>query len=263
MTLKIETGTPNTTRPTLLFRNLLAEYTVTFSSQETGAEGLNCLEDTTFDFWRPTNALATASFDAETSVAADFIGIAAHDVGTNGATIQVQSSTDNVNWTTRATVSPLTDETIVALFPEISARYWRVRLTNAIASYGVIKLGKRLVIEGGLISGHVSIDHARRVELLTNNSMSGQFLGNRPLRIGAETELNFGFLETTFVDTQMATFERHFNNGGTFFYAGSPATLPRDIGYCWRSSRGSEMRPSYDHGGLLMPVTLQVDAYVR
>jgi hypothetical protein len=263
MIMNIIGGATNTSKPMLLFSSVFDQGTVTATATTSEGSFSNALEDTTFDFWTPSALPGIINVDAGSPVNCDCVGFAAHNLGTTGGALHVSSSTDGVNWTLRSATSPLTDDTAISIFPQVSARYWRVAIISAVSSIGVIKLGKRLVIDGGLLSGHVSIDHARRVELLHNSSMSGQFLSNRVLRVGADTELNFGLLEAEFVDTQMGLFERHFNEGGTFFYAGSPSKYPRDIGYCWRSARGGEMRPSYDEGGLLMPVSLQVSAYVR
>jgi hypothetical protein len=138
-----------------------------------------------------------------------------------------------------------------------------VLITDEVASFGVIKLGKRLVIPGGVLSGHVGINHANRVDLLNNTSIRGQFLGNRIIRLGAETNINFGLVERSFVDNDMLMFESHYNSGRTFFYAGSPLNYPEDYGYCWRPEGGSELRPSYEEGGDLMQLDMDVSVYVE
>ena len=113
----------------------------------------------------------------------------------------------------------------------------------------------------GVLSGHTSVGHSNRVELMANVSQQGQFLGTRIKRIGARVSINFGQIETDFVDNDMAVFEAHFNSGRTFFYAGSPTDWPDDYGYCWRG--GSELRPSYVEGGELSQVDMEADFYVE
>jgi hypothetical protein len=262
MSIQVETGASNSDNPKLLFENIFESGTVTFSSQAADGQGLNAIEDSTFDFWTPTALNGVMQVDYGSAVAVDCIGIAAHDAGTNGSTIAVQSSADGTTWSaSRITFEPLTDETLMGIFPEVSARYWRVLISDVVCSLGVVKLGKAISIPNGVISGHIGISHSKRVDLLTNISTGGQYLRTRVKRIGADASINFGLLETDFVENTMATFESHYNSGRTFFYAGAPVSFPNDYGYCWRS--GSEMRPGYQEGGTLMDVELDVSVYVE
>lgn len=262
MSIQVETGASNSDNPKLLFDNILERGTVTFTTQAADGQGLNALEDSTFDFWTPTALNGIMELDYGSAVSADCIGIAAHTAGTNGSVVFVRSSSDAITWSDPLiTFDPLTDETLMGVFPEVTARYWRVVISDAICSLGVVKLGKAITIPTGVISGHIGISHSKRVDLLTNISAGGQYLRTRVKRIGAEASINFGLLETDFVENTMATFEEHYNSGRTFFYAGAPVTFPNDYGYCWRS--GSEMRPGYQEGGTLMNVELDVSVYVE
>ena len=263
MSVDIEEGTLFSNMPLVLYESIFETGTVTWSSQDTDGFALNAIEDTTFDFWTPTAVPAWVAVDYGSAVRCDCAGIASHTVGSVGATVEVQSSTDNSVWTTQATVSPTDDATILTVFPSVSARYWRIYVTGDIPSIGVIKLGERLIFPSGVLSGHVGINHANNIELLTNMSMGGQYLGNRVNRVGASTNIDFGLIETDFVENDMAEFEAHYNSGRTFFFASSPLGYPEDYGYCWRSSSNDELRPSYDEGGELMALSMGVSVYVE
>jgi hypothetical protein len=202
--------------------------------------------------------------DMGAATSCDMIGIAAHNLGSKGATVTVQSSADNVAFVNRLVITPSNDSTIIGLFPLISARYWRVEITGGTGrAIGVLKIGRRLIIPGGVLSGHVGINHANEITLLNNMSIRGHFLGNRLIKIGAETEINFGLLEADFVDGEFSGFEKHYNEGRAFFYAGNPANLPNDIAYCWRPENSGTIMPPYEHGGNLMPVQFRIAAYVE
>lgn len=262
MSVTIETGATDTSNATVLYQNIFEDGTVTTNSETSDGAALNAVEDTTFDFWTPAGVPAYVRVDYGSAVECDCAGIASHDAGTQGTTLEVQYSTDDASWTTVSTISPLTDETILVVFPAVEARYWRVRQSSAVCSIGVVKLGKRLVFPSGVLNGHTAVNHSNRVELLTPNvSQNGQFLGSRIRRIGARVNINFGQLETSFVDNDMLVFEGHFNSGRSFFYAGSPSEWPEDYGYCWRG--GSEIRPNYEEGGLLSQVDIEADFYVE
>jgi len=263
MTVDIEPGSLYTNNPLVLYENVFDAGTITWSSESVDGAALNSIEDTTFDFWMPTSVPAWIQVDYGAEALCDCAGIVSHTVGTSGATVEVQSSDDAVLWITRATISPLTDETILTVFPPVSARYWRIYITVSTCVIGVIKLGKRLVFPGGVISGHVSISHAHNVNLMTNISLGGQYIGNRQNRVGASTNIDFGLIDTDFVENDMAEFEDHYNSGRPFMFAASPLQYPYDYGYCWRSGSDGEMRPSYQEGGELMPISIGVQVYVE
>ena len=245
----------------VLYNSILETGNVTFLSEEDDGAGLNCVEDTTFDFWTPTLENAAVIIDMGEDTPCDALGIAAHNVGTSGGSVSVDYSDDGSTWTTVGEITPTTDDTILAVFDLVWARYWRVTLNDATPSIGVLKLGQRLIMPCGVLSGHTGINHSKRSELLTNESIRGQYLGTRVQRVGADTSIDFGLVSTDFVDNDMAEFEEWFDSGRTFFYAGSPDNWPDDYGYCWRS--GNELRPSYEEGGELASVSMDVSIYVE
>lgn len=261
MTMVISAGAANPEKPTILIDNILTIGDAVTSSETSDGAGDNALSDGTFDYWTADAATATMSIDMIEPVYCDGVGIAAHTLATDSATLDVQSSDDNADWTTRLTVTPTSDDTIFGIFPLVLARYWRIRITNGPASIGVIKLGRRIIVPTGVILGHVGIDHARRVELLSNDSVNGQFLGTRIIRQSADVTIDFGLVPRSFLEGDFSNFEKGFNDGRTFFYAGSPVNLPNDVGYCKRSTNAQEIRPPYE-GGDLMQLDFEAQVYV-
>lgn len=262
MTVKINPLTPDSGKPLLLYDSVFESGTVTVSSETTDGAGLNAIEDTTFDEWLASSATAYLSVDYGSDVFVDCIGVAAHDLFTQSATISVEYSNNNVDWTSIWTVTPSDNSTIIGIFTLTKARYWRVAVTSGPASIGVIRLGRRLVIPTGVLSGHVGINHAKRVDVLSNMSLTGQFIGTKVVRRGADATIDFGLLETDYVDSDVSDFESHYNDGRPFFYAGSLSKYPNDIGFCKRPSGASEIRPSYEENGLMMPVAFDVEVYI-
>lgn len=130
MTIDIENApTSADSLPTILWNNIFASGTLSASSEATGYPKENAISEATYNAWQPTTLPATLTVDYGAPVSVDSSALVAHDCGTKNNTIQFQSSTDNVNWTTRSTVSPLDDTTILTLFPSASARYWRMSFT--------------------------------------------------------------------------------------------------------------------------------------
>ncbi len=258
MTIVIASNTPSPEKPTLLIENVFTQGVVTGWG---GGVPENALSDNTFEFWTTTSATAEMNVNLGVARNCDCVGISAHNLGTVGAMVRVQTSDTGRNpWTTHVTILPQTDKTILGIFPSVGSRLWRFLVNGGPASIGVIKLGRRIIVPSGVALGHVAANHAERVELLSNDSIDGQFLNTRVIRRSGQTNLDFGLVPASFVQNEMGEFERLYNEGRTFFYAGSPQTLPHDVAYCKRPMGGSEMRPSYE-GGELMQMNLEAQIY--
>lgn len=262
MTIEIASGTPSLEKPTMLADNLFTQGTFSVTSETSDGSGANALSDGTFDYWTGSAEIYAAIVDMGTDTEADAVGIAAHTCGTDGVVLRVQTSPDNTTWTTRLTITPTDDSTIMGVWPVVSSRYWRVQVfSGGPTSIGVLKLGKRIVIPSGVSLGYVSIDHAQRIDLLSNDSMNGQFLGTRVERRSGDVSLDMGLVPRSFIEGDFAEFEIMYNEGRTFFYCGSPSNLPLDTGYCKRPANGQEIRPSHV-GGDLMQLQFGAQVYV-
>lgn len=262
MTVILGIGANDIAGASILYSNVFETGTVTASTSAVDGDALNATDQSTWDFWTPTAVPAWIKVDAGSAVELDGAGIAAHTLGTAGAVIKLQYSLDNVAWVDVATDTPVTDELIFIAFSRITARYWRFYITGAIASIGVVSVGSRLKFSHGVLSGHTGLNNAIQSELMSTETVSGQFGPSRVVRRGAETSLNFGLVDTSFGDGLFASFRVHYNDGGTFFYAGSPLRWPKDIGYCKRPDGGRSLNPAYVEAGQLMEIAFDVVAYV-
>lgn len=263
MTILIRSGAADTDVINVLYQNIFAEGTLSWTSQADGFNAANAIEDGTWNSWSPTSVAAQFTVDYGSPVTCDAIGIAAHNMASNGASFRVQQSTDNITWNSVSVeYAPLINEDIFILFASTSARYWRLSLLNAVANIGVIKLGQAVKFPCAPISGHKPLHHARKFELLSNESMGGNFLSNRVVKIGAETSVNIGQVDRTWAETSLIGFEAHYNAGGAFFYCGSPSATPKDMGYCKRPPGSDEMNVTWVEGDAMADVSFDVRSYV-
>jgi hypothetical protein len=253
-------GAASIDMPSILVQNIFAIGSVTVSSEADDGAFANALTDGTFDYWTPASAIATASVDMGSPVYCDAIGIAAHTLGSSGATIQVQSSDNNSTWIDRISISPDNDTSIMGIFALTLARYWRVRVSDGPASIGALKLGRRIIVPSSVPVGYVSADHSLSVELMSGMTITGQFLPTRVIRRSGLMTVDLGPLPEEFIDDDFAPFEQTYNDGLTFFYAGNPVCLPKDVAYCRRPVGSSEIRPTYI-GGDLMSVEFEAEVY--
>lgn len=248
--IHIETGVTATAKPMVLVENLLASGTLTASTAATGFEGANAVANSTYDGWQPTTMPATLSVALSAADSADCIGIAAHNLGTSGATVIVEYL--DGTWQEAASYAPADDSTIIILFPEQSSDEWRIRLTGATApTINFVMLGKRIDFAAGIVGDYVPTNWAAEVEILGGETVSGQFLGQRVIRRGAEARVNVGRVARTWAETTGQAFFDRFNNGLPFFFAGWPAGLPNDVAMCWRGELGREINPTIGEGGFV------------
>jgi len=251
--------------PMVLWDNVLLGGTVSASTEATNNEVENLLTDSTFDYWKPTTTSGTVTCSLSTSANASVVGIAAHDLGTQGATVAVKRGT-----TTLATITPSDDTTILILFDEASfgdtpsTDEFSLVVTGATAapSIGNLFLGVPLIFETGIVPSYTPIWMAEEIELLQNTSLGGQFFQNRIVRKSADTSVNLNILERSEVEsTAFQDFRYHYNSAKTFFWAAGPSVFDKDVAYARRTS-GGEMRPTFGSNGIFYQVSLQMEAYV-
>jgi hypothetical protein len=146
MTIDIEnTPTSADSLPTILWNNIFTSGTLSASSEAAGYPKENAVSEATYNAWQPTTLPATLTIDKGSAVSVDSAALVAHNCGTKGNTVEIQSSTDNITYTTRGTVVPTDDTTILMLFTSVSARYWRFRFTNGIVPYVGVAMALSLI----------------------------------------------------------------------------------------------------------------------
>ena len=261
----IEPGVTNTNTPTVIFDSIIIDSTVTFTSQETGFGAVNTLGVETYSWWKPTAAdvvdgTSQVQYTLSTPSTADCAFIESHDLGTIGATVEIQYF--DVSWKTAASITPSDNSPIMILFPEQSSSNWRVEVsTTSQYHIGIVLIGNRLVFPTGVDSRYTSFVHSGNFEIMGGNSLGGQFLGQKVIRKGGNTSLIFPLLDTSFVDNDMLMFENHYNTGQPFGFATKPNAFAGDLGYCWRPDNSSELKPKYRDGSLYQEFTMNVDFY--
>ena len=263
MSIKVENNTPNARKPMALFDSVFSRGAVTASSAAVGAEFANALDETTFDFWTPTAVPATLATELVVAEKVDCMAIAAHNIGTSGATVSVEYSNDGIVWVEVGSHAPSDDTTIVMIFKPVTAKWWRLVISGAVASVGVVRMGFRLVFPSGINTGYTPINLARRIDVQGGVTIGGQFGGQRITKRGAETTVSVAPMDRAFVDNDMAAFHLHYDEGRSFFWAGGPAIFPNDVAYCWRPSRGGEIKPVYIESGISAEFSMNIEAYVN
>lgn len=215
--------------------NWLTGGTVTASTTATDffADGPD--NSLTYERWQPTASPATWEYDHGSDVEADYCVIGAHDLGTQSVTVNVQAEIAAV-WTTLVSVSPTTDEPIMAIFEPRTETKWRLQLTYAGTdpTIGVIKFGKALQMQRTLYGGHAPINMARQTILRSTYSETGEFLGRTKQRTYAQTSFSWDNLTADWVRANWRPFQLAMETE-PFFIAWRPSTYG-DVGLCQTDS---------------------------
>ena len=115
------------------------------TSEAAGFAVSNIVDWRTYTRWKATGTgTQYLTFDAGTAVAVDAMGIAGHNL--SGASVSVEWSTDNSNWTQVLAPFTATSAVILKSWVSSSKRYWRIKIASASVApeCGVVAIGARI-----------------------------------------------------------------------------------------------------------------------
>lgn len=240
-------GTSN--NPVVLWESLSGTLSTT-TGTEVESAALSAT-GTTYDAWIATpsgggTAILQMVFASAQSLNA--VAIAAHNIGTIGANVRVQYSTNSgASWivTEAGNISPSDDQAILFYFEEASATHWRIRVQDAGSSdvqIAVAYWGTVMTVPQRIYQGYTPPITPTNVMLQSNVSQGGNLLGAAVTRKGSSASAQIAHVDPTFIrGTDFKGFMNHFNNGNGSFWAWRP-TKYGDLFYCWRD--GETIRPT-------------------
>ncbi len=200
---------------------------------------------TTYDAWTATpngSNQAALMLDFGSTQSVEFVAIAAHNLADVGASVKVDSSPTGLggSWTPRSdTETPSDNQAIAFYFSSASARYWRLWITNATGdvSIAVAVFGSPITMAQRIYQGYTPPITQTSVDLQSNVSEGGNLVGSSVVRSGSSASVNFTHLDpATLRGATWKAFQRHFNEGGGFFWAWRP-TKYDDLFYAWRMGK--------------------------
>lgn len=244
--------------PAIGYASILPGGTLTASSSETANPVANVADGLTWDYWRPNpgDTAAWIAVDVEYDTACDYVGLAAHNLGTIGATVTLQAYISGV-WTDVHVMEPQDDRPIMGLFSELEASQLRVSLSGYTGqpSIGIVHLGLALRLQRNIYVGHSPINLARNTTIKPNTSMGGQFLGRSIQRKGAGTQIAIGNLTPEWYREQFEPFVQHARTSA-FFWSWRPNDYSAEVGYVWT---GDDLAPSNQRSNGMMQVSFKVE----
>ncbi len=241
------------------YRSILTAANVSGTAGVTGFPLTAVVNPATYERYKPSALPATLSCDAGAAVTVDYVGIAAHTLGSTASTAYLESSTDNVTWTTRLTLAPTTDQTIMGLIDPVAARYWRLRVTGTTApTIGVVKIGEVLTMPRTIYGGHTPLTLARVTAVRPVLSETGQWLGATQERKGFKTSFAWKHLGAAWYRANFDQFVATNPRVSPFFIAWRPYSFPDEVGYCWAND---DIAPSNSGTRDWMDVGMSVEGF--
>jgi len=221
----------------------------------------------TYDPWIATPDTGTAILQLVLSSpqSLNFVAIAAHNLGDIGADVEIQYSVNSGGtWNDcgSGSVSPSDNQAVGFYFDATIADYWRIRVTNAGSSdveIGVALFSTAITIGQRIYSGYTPPITQTNVEMASNITEGGHFVNVAAVRAGSSAQASLSHIDPAFLrGATWKAFQRHFNNGGAFFWAWRP-TKYGDLFYAWRS--GNTIAPTNMGVKDLMSFDMQMRLY--
>lgn len=242
------------------YDNFVPGATVTGTTAEAAFPADAIKRQTTWERWKPTGTTnEDLLITPATSQDANYIGIAAHTLGSSGATVALAYSVDNVTFTTIETLSPADNSAIMILFTSVSAGYWRIRITSATSApnIGVVYIGKTLDMDRPIYGGHSPINLSRQTVVRPTESEKGQWLGRSVIRYGLQTSYDWENLAAAWYRANFDPFVKAARFR-PFFIAWRPETFPQEVAFGWTSN---DIQPKNSGTRDLMSVSVSMSAY--
>ena len=223
-------------------------------------EQAKALTANTYERWTDNSGAASGVFGCS-ATSIDFIGIAAHNLFSSGATgISVSyATTQGGPYTKIQDITPASDGAIALLLTNAIANVVEIKLdvtsVGTGIEIGVVHAGAALVMTQPIYGGHSPIVLSANTDYQTAQSDTGQFLGRTITRKGLESQFQWQRLDP---DWYRATFQPFVNAAKTkpFFISWRPDYFGAETAYCHTTR---DIRPTNQGGGhKLMSVSMSV-----
>ena len=233
--------------------------TVAASTEAAGFSAVFAANLNTTQWWRPTAVPATWDLTF-TAAQISYFGIAAHDMATVGATVEVQRWNGSA-WVTAVTHTPSDNGPILGLIARGSLDRLRFRFTGAIPTIGVISLGDVTEFpQRCKYAGSTSFELADADEYRDTVSDGGQVLDRFRVRKSIPARMELDHLSEAWTDTVLVPL-RTYAKDFPFFMADRPLSRPKSV--VFGSTKGPiQPERTIAQARVAMSVTIEVIGHV-
>jgi len=265
MTLSTSGYTLGSNRPLNHARILWNPLTGTITGGGTNAA--LAANDYTNQRWTPGALPQSWTLETAANADVDTLFIAAHNLGSTGTTVTVEtSSTTGGAFTTRATIVPTDNSTIAVMFNTGAGAphtIRRVRITlsgvSTAVQIGIIRWGVALQMERPVFGGIQPIGLSRMVESRASQSETGQWLGRTIQRQALSTEMPWDHLTSAWYRANFQPFALALPQS-PFGLIQNPLRMPESVAWCW-----TDAAPTPTNMGIvdLMSVSLPITGFLE
>lgn len=230
-------------------QNLFESATVTASNEATGFEKENAYDKRTSTWWKP-GVIGTQTLRAvfASNKTVDCFGVFGHNLGTEGATIKLQYSTNSGGvWNDLFTVTPTDDKCIFRRTgTSQSADYWGIEITNCTVDtlIGIGAFGQALALPEGMPPGFKSPAYARNKRFSNFITDGGQFGGRSVIAEGNETTIIQSLVTPSWIDSNWDNLVNRVEVA-PFFFSWDYENRPDEAAYCWTKDKNGIKYPYY------------------
>lgn len=251
------TGTYGANNPRVLWNSATRRGTISASSEAAGFAAVNALSPYEYSYWQATSTAAqTLTLTLSPAETINAIGISQHNLGSTGATVQVQIDTGGGFASVGPAVAPTTDAEIVILLADRSATGVRLSISGGSAAPRIavfyacqaLEFPQRVYVDQG-----APANMSRRTQFRTNETIAGKWSGRSIKRQRNQVDVPLMHISESWI---LANADPFFADARSYpyFLCPRPAGYPQDVQYKWMSS---DIVPSrMGTGGNLMEFTL-------
>lgn len=222
--------------PRIYWRNIITRENITSDEAAADEPVDNLANPTTYLAWRGTTTgeqAITISLGAAEEV--NYWAIARHNLGSTGASAQLQGSVDGSTWEdVGSEITPTNDRVLVHEFVDAFFAHYRLVITpgDAPPRISVLYVGKSLILPRRIYVGHTPVTMGQRTMVSTGRSENGQFLGRVVRREFLETQVKQENIYPAWYRANMLDFQEAAK-ALPFFFSWRPAQYPDEVAYCW------------------------------
>ena len=223
----------NQNNPAILYRNFFRLGDTDASSEVDPNFRENAYDGLTWDFWEPESLPATLEVELPSPRDGDGAGITFSRQQPEGITVEWQYW-DGSDWETVADYNTAA-RVSMALFEEVEAARWRVRLSGSGDPPKVadVTIGNTLRLERRIYQGFTPNKFAIATEYAVNRSRNGQRLGATVVREGITNSVTVDNLSGDWVHENMPPLIEHIRRTLPVYFAWRPLDFPDDVIFCW------------------------------
>jgi len=212
--------------------------TPTATSTATGADVDWLVDGETWSVWEGGGTGQTVTLTFSGPLTTGYAAIAAHNLGSTGASVALQATTDGVVWSgIVSSHDPADDSAIVWLFRNTSYRGVRFVISGGSAApqIAVAQSGEVLEMPQLSVFTGLPISESKQVRYRHQQSIRGDVLGRAVEGADLQFDLTVQNLPETFRaaagDVTWNGFINHVDNTGPFFIAAKPSSYQDDVAY--------------------------------